>query len=296
MSCPAPRRGASHARARRGRASFRQHGQRELDASGGAAVSRLGHSDRMVTEAIRARLDRVAYAHTGFFTPEPAGPLADLPVAHAPEAIARVCSVSGGAKAMKAALTLARHDMLESGQPGRPPGDRAAPKLSRQHAGGASDRRQQGTAQPLRATHDRDLVYRALRCLSRPGRGRGGPWPAHDRRRAGRAGADHGRRARGGPARGPWRAPMSATSAARTCFAASSRPKTAPAAPFPPGRRAHARIEAAAFEAGRLCHPMGGTIDGRQGDQVLLAPPLTPDGTHALEITDKLQFVLTALR
>ncbi|WP_237402260.1 hypothetical protein [Rhodovulum sulfidophilum] len=66
--------------------------------------------------------------------------------------------------------------------------------------------------------------------------------------------------------------------------------------PFPPGRRDHARIGIAAFEAGRLCHPMGGTIDGRQGDQVLLAPSLTPDGTHALEITYKLQFALTALR
>ncbi|MCE8417114.1 aminotransferase class III-fold pyridoxal phosphate-dependent enzyme [Rhodovulum sulfidophilum] len=66
--------------------------------------------------------------------------------------------------------------------------------------------------------------------------------------------------------------------------------------PFPPGRRAHARITAAAFEAGLLCHPMGGTIDGRQGHQVLLAPSLTPDGTHALEITDKLQFAVAALR
>lgn len=75
-----------------------------------------------MTEAIRARLDRVNYAHTGFFTSEPAGPLADLLIAHAPEGIARICPVSGGVKAMEAALTLARHDMLESGQPGRPPG------------------------------------------------------------------------------------------------------------------------------------------------------------------------------
>ncbi|MCW2301904.1 adenosylmethionine-8-amino-7-oxononanoate aminotransferase [Rhodovulum sulfidophilum] len=46
-----------------------------------------------MTEAIRAQLDPVAFAHTGFFPSEPAGPLADLPVAHAPEGIARVCSV-----------------------------------------------------------------------------------------------------------------------------------------------------------------------------------------------------------
>lgn len=101
MSFPAPRRGASRDRPGRGRPSFRQHAKRQLDALGGAAISRLGHSDRAVTEAIKARLDRVAYTHTGFFTSEPTGPPADLPVDHAPEGIARVCSVSGGAKAME---------------------------------------------------------------------------------------------------------------------------------------------------------------------------------------------------
>jgi len=43
-----------------------------LDGSGGAAVSCLGHSDAGVREAIHAQLDRIAFAHTGFFTSEPA--------------------------------------------------------------------------------------------------------------------------------------------------------------------------------------------------------------------------------
>jgi adenosylmethionine-8-amino-7-oxononanoate aminotransferase len=35
----------------------------------------------------------------------------------------------------------------------------------------------------------------------------------------------------------------------------------------------HAEVKKAAMEAGMLCYPMGGTIDGIRGDHVLLAPP-----------------------
>lgn len=126
-------------------------------------------------------------------------------------------------------------------------------------------------------------------------RSAGGPDPAGPGRAA-LAGADHGRKARGGPALGPWRAPHVGDIRGQDLFRGIERAKDHASPPFPPGRRAHARIGTAAFEAGLLCHPMGGTIDGRQGDQVLRTPPLTPDGTHALEITDKLQFLLTALR
>jgi len=45
-------------------------GNRYLDASGGAAVSSLGHSDPDVRRAIVNQLDQVAYAHTAFFTTE----------------------------------------------------------------------------------------------------------------------------------------------------------------------------------------------------------------------------------
>ena len=43
--------------------------------------------------------------------------------------------------------------------------------------------------------------------------------------------------------------------------------------PFEPALRLSARVKAAAFERGLLVYPGSGTVDGRQGDHVLLAPP-----------------------
>ena len=50
-------------------------------------------------------------------------------------------------------------------------------------------------------------------------------------------------------------------------------------APFAPARKLHARIKAEAMARGLMVYPMGGTIDGVQGDHVLLAPPfiVTPE-------------------
>ncbi len=94
-------------------------GKRYLDGSGGAAVSCLGHGDAEVTAAIKAQLDKVAFAHTGFFTSEPAEALADLLIAHAPEGIDRVYFVSGGSEATEAAIKLARQYWVEKGEPQR---------------------------------------------------------------------------------------------------------------------------------------------------------------------------------
>lgn len=94
-------------------------GRAWLDGSGGAAVSCLGHSDPDVRAAIHDQLDRVAFAHTGFFTSEPAEALADLLVEHAPEGIDRVYLLSGGSEAVEAAIKLARQYFLEIGQPER---------------------------------------------------------------------------------------------------------------------------------------------------------------------------------
>jgi len=91
-------------------------GKRYFDGSGGAAVSCLGHSDPEVTAAIKAQVDKIAFAHTGFFTSEPAEELADLLVQHAPEGLDRVYFVSGGSEAMEAALKLARQYFLEKGE------------------------------------------------------------------------------------------------------------------------------------------------------------------------------------
>lgn len=94
-------------------------GKRYLDASGGAAVSCLGHSHPRVTQAIKDQLDRIAFAHTGFFTSEPAEELADFLIARAPGDLQRVYFVSGGSEAVEAGLKLARQYFLEKGEPDR---------------------------------------------------------------------------------------------------------------------------------------------------------------------------------
>jgi adenosylmethionine-8-amino-7-oxononanoate aminotransferase len=94
-------------------------GREYLDACGGAAVSCLGHGHPEVLAAIHAQADRMAYAHTSFFTSEPAEALADHLVAHAPPGISHAYFVSGGSEAMEAALKMARQYFVEIGQPQR---------------------------------------------------------------------------------------------------------------------------------------------------------------------------------
>jgi len=94
-------------------------GRRYLDASGGAAVSCLGHSHPAVIAAIKQQLDSIAFAHSAFFTSEPAESLADFLVERAPGDLNRVYMVSGGSEAMEAALKLARQYFIETGAPGR---------------------------------------------------------------------------------------------------------------------------------------------------------------------------------
>ena len=98
---------------------FDDTGKQYLDASGGAAVSCLGHGDQTIIDAVKAQLDSLAYAHTGFFTSEPAETLADLLISQAPGDLDRVYLVSGGSEAMEAALKLARQYFVEKGEPGR---------------------------------------------------------------------------------------------------------------------------------------------------------------------------------
>ncbi len=94
-------------------------GKRYLDGSGGAAVSCLGHSNRRVKEAVIEQFGKVSYAHTGYFTSEPAEALADELIGLAPEGIGRVCLLSGGSEAVEAALKLARQYFVEKGEPSR---------------------------------------------------------------------------------------------------------------------------------------------------------------------------------
>ena len=94
-------------------------GKQYLDASGGAAVSCLGHGDAEAIGAVKAQLDSLAFAHTGFFTSEPAEKLADLLIEHAPGDLDRVYLVSGGSEATEAAIKLARQYFVEKGEPQR---------------------------------------------------------------------------------------------------------------------------------------------------------------------------------
>lgn len=94
-------------------------GRRYLDASGGAAVSCLGHGHPRVIEAIKAQLDTIAYAHTSFFTTEVSETLADTLVQAAPGDLDHVYFVSGGSEAVESALKLARQYFVEVGQSGR---------------------------------------------------------------------------------------------------------------------------------------------------------------------------------
>jgi adenosylmethionine-8-amino-7-oxononanoate aminotransferase len=94
-------------------------GKRYLDASGGAAVSCLGHSDAAVIQAIQRQLEKLPFAHTSFFTNEPMEELADALIARAPKSFDKVYFVSGGSEAIEAALKLARQYFVEKGEPQR---------------------------------------------------------------------------------------------------------------------------------------------------------------------------------
>ncbi len=94
-------------------------GKEYIDGSGGAAVSCLGHQHPDILAAMRAQLDRLAYAHTSFFTSQPAEDLADHLVGRAPAGLSHVYFVSGGSEAMEAALKMARQYFVETGEPER---------------------------------------------------------------------------------------------------------------------------------------------------------------------------------
>ena len=96
-------------------------GKRYLDACGGAAVSCLGHDNAKVREALKAELDNIAFAHSGFFTNQPAEELAQFLIDRAPKGtgLGRIMYLGSGSEAMEAALKLARQYHLERGEPKR---------------------------------------------------------------------------------------------------------------------------------------------------------------------------------
>src|SRR5690554_3248618 len=98
---------------------YDQNNKSYIDASGGAAVSCLGHGHPDVIRAIKTQLDTVAYAHSSFFTTQVTEDLADFLAERAPGDLNHVYFVSGGSEAVEAALKLARQYFVEVGQQSR---------------------------------------------------------------------------------------------------------------------------------------------------------------------------------
>ena len=94
-------------------------GREYIDASGGAAVSCLGHGHPDVLAAMHAQIDKLAYAHTSFFTTEVAEELAANLIRQAPAGTSHAYFVSGGSEGVEAALKMARQYYVEIGQPQR---------------------------------------------------------------------------------------------------------------------------------------------------------------------------------
>ena len=95
---------------------FDETGKSYLDGSGGAAVSCLGHNDQDIINAIKEQTVNLAYAHTAFFTSEPAEELASILSKKAPKGLDKVYFVSGGSEAIEAAIKLARQYYVECGE------------------------------------------------------------------------------------------------------------------------------------------------------------------------------------
>jgi adenosylmethionine-8-amino-7-oxononanoate aminotransferase len=95
------------------------NGKTIIDGSGGAAVACIGHGNKRVAAAMAAQAAKVAYAHTAFFSSEPAEALADLILGDEPGGLTHAVFYSSGSEAMEAALKLARQYFVETGQPQR---------------------------------------------------------------------------------------------------------------------------------------------------------------------------------
>jgi adenosylmethionine-8-amino-7-oxononanoate aminotransferase len=95
---------------------YDEHGARYLDATSGAVVSNLGHSNQRVVAAMVEQAHRVTFAYPRFFESEQnvrlAGKLTEL----AGEGFDRAFFVSGGSEANEAALKLARQYAVACGQ------------------------------------------------------------------------------------------------------------------------------------------------------------------------------------
>jgi len=65
--------------------------------------------------------------------------------------------------------------------------------------------------------------------------------------------------------------------------------------PLDPDLGLHDRIRRQAMEAGLICYPVGGTLDGIQGDVAILAPPYIASDNELEEIIDKFDGALRSV-
>ncbi len=59
-------------------------------------------------------------------------------------------------------------------------------------------------------------------------------------------------------------------------------------APFHPSLKVNAKVKTAAMSEGLMCYPAGGTVDGKSGDHILIAPPFVIEDTQIDELVSKL--------
>ncbi|EJT77805.1 aminotransferase [Gaeumannomyces tritici R3-111a-1] len=88
-------------------------GRKILDASGGAAVTCLGHCDDRVNQAMIKQLNEVAYCATIFYTTTPFEELCQVLIDSTNGHMARAYIVNSGSEAMEAAMKMARQYFLE---------------------------------------------------------------------------------------------------------------------------------------------------------------------------------------
>jgi adenosylmethionine-8-amino-7-oxononanoate aminotransferase len=65
--------------------------------------------------------------------------------------------------------------------------------------------------------------------------------------------------------------------------------------PFDPALKTHNRVQKNAMNEGLMVYGMGGTIDGRLGDHLLIAPPYIIEEQHEQELVDKLTVAINGL-
>ena len=64
--------------------------------------------------------------------------------------------------------------------------------------------------------------------------------------------------------------------------------------PFDPALKLHARVKREAMALGLMVYPMGGAVDGVEGDHVLLAPPFIVEPSQVDTIVERLGQALEA--